>query len=825
MLRSYFIIAIRQLTKSRIFSAINVLGLAVALTAFMFIMQYAAFESSFDKHYTNADRIYRVALRQTDIGTVKQESAHSYPGIYDFAIEHLPEVEVATRFAKIPANTGFLFGYQDKIYNETGGFINADSNFFKVFPELLLRGDPKTVLKTPHGIVIAESIARKVFGNVDPIGQQFDSVSERGSEAPVITGVMKDMPANSHFHAKFVARIEDNWREVVDAKWLPSTVFNYLLLKNGASPNVVSSEINDMLESIAANVPDVKGAAVHLQPLTSIHLESHFSDEFEANGSIMLIYLLLGVGVVIMSMSWINYINIETARFLRRAREVGVRRVIGSGKSDLVLQFLVEFLCINCFATAVAGSLIYMFSGVFTDVTGVPFDLVSLLHWDKMWLALLFLLVGTVATGIGPCVYIIRLKPALALKGSFNPANGRGLLRRPLLVIQFSASMFLFASLLVINAQLDYMRVSNRKVDVDRVIAIKNPIAYAAQEVVDKYNNYSRLRNALDQLPAVERVETSSAIPGTEIGFTYVNLIKRTTNDAFDPTRYKVMFVGENFLPLYGINLLAGRNFEIEGGGSWKEPWERDDWYKIIINEKASRILGFKSPQEAVNQVVKFQVFDEFQDHEIIGVVEDYHHEALNRETHPMILKSNFNSYQQVYYSIRFQTGANPHQAISDIETSWRGIFPEHPFEYFFLDDYYDQQFKNERKISAVFSFFAAIAVFIGCLGVLGMALFESRARIKEVSIRKVLGASLASLLGLLSREQMKCLVISSALVLPVIWYAAESWLSTYPYRVDISVIVLFVPVLIVIGAVSLVSSLQALKAVNVNPVEHLKNE
>lgn len=679
-------------------------------------------------------------------------------------------------------------------------------------------------MQNQQGIVIAESVARKVFGDTDPIGQQFDPVNERGS-VMVVTGILKDMPANIHFHAKFITRIENTWPEIIENKWLPALVFNYILLDDNTPPADVASKVNAMLKRVAADVPDIRGANINLQPLTSIHLQSHYEDEFEANGNIMLVVLLLGIGAIIMIMSWINYINIETARFLRRAREVGVRRVIGSARRDLALQFLVEFFCITMIAVVVGCAMIALSSSAFLSITAIPVDLYAVMNWEFAWVACVFYVIGTFFTGIYPAMYIIRLKPAHALKGSFNPSKRRGFVRKPLLVIQFSASMILIALLLVINGQLDFMRIANKKIDVDRVIAVNNPVAYAEQEVVDKYSNYTRLRDKLTQQPAIDRVETSSAIPGTEIGFTYVNLIKRTVNDPFDPTRYKVMFVGENFLSIYGIRLLAGRNFEMEQDGTWKDPWQRRDWSKIVINEKAAKQLGFKSPQDAVNQVVKFQVFDEFEDHEIIGVMEDYHHEAVRKATNPMVLKPNFNSYQQVYYSIRLRAGVNPQEVLSDIERSWRQVFPEYPFEYFFVDNYYDQQFKSEQLFSAVFSFFAGIAIFIGCLGVLGMALFESSSRIKEISIRKVLGASAGSLLALLSRDQLKCLIISCAVALPLTWYAADSWLATYPTQVGLSLSVIVVPVMIIAFTVTIISCLQALRAAAINPVEHLKNE
>jgi putative ABC transport system permease protein len=825
MVRSYFLLAFRLMLKHKAFSLINISGIAVAMASFLFIILYVAFETGFDRFHTNHDRIYRVALEQYENNALKNSSAKNFPGVYRYLNENIPEVETATRFMKIPANTGFLFGRNEKIYNESGGYINADTNFFKVFPSLLLRGNVNTALKNPNSIVISESIAKKVFGDEDPLGQRLDPIEERSGKALVVTGILRDIPPNAHFHANFVSKLEDVWPEVLEDDWIPSLIFNYALLKEEVEPSSVAIKLDAMLKKASDQVPAIKGSKTILQPITSIHLQSRFDDEFEANGSETLVYLLLGIAILILLMSWINYINIESARFMKRAREVGVRRIIGSAKSDLGFQFIAEFLCITAVAMILAGILVISGLTTFFNITNTAIDFDALYSSDIVKFGIFFIIAGTIITGLYPSLQIIRLKPANALKGSFNGSKRNGLVRKPLVIIQFSISIILIACLLVVKSQLNFMQTTNRKIDIDKVVAIKNPTAYSNSEVIDKYNHFKRISDKLTGNTSVDMVGTSSAIPGTEIGFTYVDLIKRNLNDPYDPTRYKTMFVGENFLQVYGISLLAGRNFQLDQGGDYIDPWERKDWLKIIINEKAAKILGFKSPGEAVNQIVKFKAFDEFEDHEIIGVIEDYHHEAASKDIHPIILKSNFNSYQQVYYSVRLNSGTNPRLAIDELNAAWKEVFPEYPFEYFFLDEYYDQQFKSERKLEGVFSFFGSVAIFIACLGVVGMSLFESNSRIREISIRKVLGASPTSLLALLTRDQARCILLSCAIAFPATWYAAGEWLSSYPLKVELSLMFVIIPAVGVTGMVVSLSLVQALKAVNANPVEHLKNE
>ncbi|MCD9019655.1 ABC transporter permease [Parachryseolinea silvisoli] len=824
LLKNHFRLAGRHLMKNKGFSLINILGLAVAITSFFFIVVYASFEMSYDDLHANKDRIYRIALNGQEVGSDAGSSVKSYPGIYNF-LQELSDVETATRFVKIPANTGFLFGHDSKMFNESGGHINADSNFFKVFPTLLVKGNAATALKNANSIVISESVARKVFGNTDVLGQRLDRVEENGDAPLIVTGVMRDIPKNAHFHARFVSKLEDVWPEVLEDDWLSSLIFNYALLKEHTDPGAVKSRLNQMLAQKSKGIPKIKGTSVFLQPLKDIHLQSNIKDEYEANGSATLVYLLIAIGVVIIIMGWINYINVETARFLRRAKEVGVRRIIGSSKVDLGLQFLVEFGCANLLALAIAGMLAMTLAPYFENVSGIPVEL-AYRNTPELWLiAFLFFAAGSIITGIYPGLYLLKLNAAHALKGTFSPQKSRGFIRKPLLVVQFSVSIILIAFLLVINGQLKYMQLTNKGVDVGSVVAVRNPVAYSNQEVIEKYNNYKLLRDKLLQRASVEMVSTSSAIPGTEIGFTYVDLIKRSLNDPYDPTRYKTMFIGENFIPLYKIKLLAGRNFEAEEINEWREPWERKDWLKIILNESAMKALGFKSPEDAVNKTVKFQAFDDFEDHEIIGVMEDYHHEAVKNVIYPMILKLNYNSYQQVYYSIRFNPGSRPQQTLSEIEQAWKEVFPGQPFEYFFMDEYYDLQFKSERQFSQVFSAFSGIAVFIACLGILGMALFETNARLKEISIRKVLGASVAHLLALLLNDQARCIIISCLVAIPVVWYGADRWLSSYPAHTQLSPWIFAIPLLVVVSAVAVLSGMQIMNVVTRNPVDHLKSE
>lgn len=821
---NYFKIAYRHLMHSKIFTLINVLGLTVSITAFFLIIQYVSFETSYDRFYANSERTYRVALERYNNGVIR--SSANFAGLRKLLNEHFPEVDAATGYYKTPANTGVFFKYKGRIYNELGGELNADSSFFRVFPDLLIKGKAATALLEVHSMVLTQSMAQKIFGDDEPIGQVLQMPGDGDRETDVVvTGIVKDFPDNSHVHANFIVPLKYDWSHRTE--WSQDFLHTYISLKAGINPQQFTDRLNQLYRTLEPLNPEVRGAKNFLQPITSIHLTSQMPDEIEVNGSQDLVYIAVAIGLIILIIAWINYVNLETARFAARAREVSVRRIIGSGKLDLALQFLVEYFCMLFVSIGLAAVLTSFLLPQFGYLTGIP---ITSWQWPEpfVWLiALAVVFAGSILVGIYPALFLFRLNPVAALKGNFGGAIRARTIRRFLIVIQFSASMILIACVLVVSSQLDYMRTADKKFDVNHVVTLRNPTAYSNEEVVQKHAAYRTLENELMGNASVHMVASSSAIPGTEIGFTYVNLLKRNIHDPYDPTPYKTLFIDYNYIPFYGLKLLAGENFNPPGSGQeWINPWEDESWLTLILNRSAAHALGFNTPEEAVGQIVEFKNFeDHFQKHKIIGVVEDYHHEAVKRGIFPMILSPNYGSFQQVYYSIRLHQAGNPEQAVDDIRKSWRGVFPDKPFEYSFLDDYYDQQFKSELHSKRIFSIFAGIAVCIGCLGILGMTLFETNARLKEISIRKVLGASSSSLFALLSRDSLRLILLSSAIAMPLIYLIAQEWLSTYPMRIEISWLFFVLPMLIIFLVVGGTGSAQSIHAVHTNPVDHLKNE
>jgi putative ABC transport system permease protein len=826
MLKTHLKVAIRHLTRSKVFTLINMVGLAIGISAFLLIAQYIGFQLSFDQFHTNRDYIYRVGLKRYENGELVETSAKTFPGIRALLKQNFPEVQSVTGFYKIPANTGFLFRHRGKIYNETGGWLSADSAFFSVFPSLLVQGHATTAMKEPNSIVISEGVAKKIFGDKDPVGQVLDRIDDHSEGGQyTIRGVLKDIPGNAHFHATVIEQINDTRPEASTDLWGEGRLMTYVTFSRQIQQEVVEQKLNRLLDRLEKQNKLVKDTEIYLQPMTDIHLSSQCKDELEANGNKGLLYLLGSVGFIILLIAWINYINLETSRFVSRTKEFSVRRVIGSGKLNLTVQYLIEYICLTLGALILSVVIIVVAAPYYTDLTGVSLQHISL-DQPLVWMtsAILFLL-GSISAGIYPAFFLLKFDPVMALKGSVSKYRSGNKVRHTLVVFQFTASIILVAFVITVQQQLDFMKLINKGIELETVVAIRNPTAYSNQELTTKYGEFETLQNKLLQYPAIQSLASSSAVPGSEIGFNYINLIKRNIGDPYDPAVYKTLFVSADFINTYNIDMVAGNTFEVPPNFNGTAPWETANWSSVILNERAIRQLGFKSATDALNQEIYFEAFDEPLKCRIIGVIKDYHHEAAKKEVYPTILFHNYSTFQQVYFSVRLKEGSRPQESLSQIETTWKELFPDRPFDYFFLDEYYDRQFRSEVYFQKIFALFAGIAIIVACLGIIGMTLFEMNSRLKEISIRKVLGASVWGVTVLLSKTNVKLIVIASLLATPLIYISAKEWLSNYPERIPLTAWLFLLPVIIILIMVLTVSGFQTLKTASANPVDHLRGE
>lgn len=806
-------LAFRYITRNKIATSINVIGLAVALSAAFLMLQYLDFELSYDTYLPEHNEVYRITTTQSANGAVTRNMAATYYGVADWTSENFREVEAATRFYFWPAAAGLLLENEGKLYSERR-YLFADDGFFQVFPSLLISGDAKTCLSAPNNVILSERLAMKMFGTTDVIGKTVAN-PERRNKLAVITGIMHHTPANSQFDADAVYRYE--WIPEEKDRWI-ATSWTYVRLQPGTSAPDLQQKINNAITPVLAE--QRMSAKFSLQPLSSIHLESNLEEEIKAPGNILYIYVVIGALALIMLVAWINYVNLETARFIRRLKEVGIRRIIGSSKGDLFRKFFTEYLVVTVMAVVLAVIVTSLAFPYFGFVTGLPIATPEF-QTPSLWItAVGVFMLTTIAAGAYPFLVVLKINPIASLKGKINESFQGVVMRKSLLTFQFVASLTLMALVVVASLQLDFMRRVNTNFDGSSVVTVFNPSNYTWLEDSLRQEKNDVFRNRLLQIPAVNNLTTSSAILGEPIGFTYVDLAKRSLSDRDRQVPYKVMYVDYDFFKVFGLELVAGRNYSPEFS----------DKFCLVITESAARELGFSSPAEILNQEIYFQEDDEMEDWawhkwKVIGVVKDYRHESAKTRINPGIFRLHRNQGQMIYYSIKLEAGSDATQAMPAIEQLWKETWPGKPFDYFFMDQHYDQQYKSEIHFSRVFMLFSGVAVFIACLGVMGMSLFEANARMKEISIRKVLGAQVLSIVTLLTKESFRLLIFSFLIALPLVYFLSSQWLSNYPERIGFSAWFIAAPLITMCGLVSSVSLTQVIKAARRNPVDSLKQE
>jgi putative ABC transport system permease protein len=786
--------AFRYLWRNKIATAINISGLAVAMSTAFLMLQYLDFELSYDTYLTGGAQVYRVATE-----TPARATAETYYGIADWISETFPEVKASTRCYRWPANTGVVIEVDGNLYHERN-YLYADKGFFKVFPSLLIAGDPRTALEEPNTVVISERLAIKAFGTRDVIGKTIVN-PERKNKFEKITGVMRNIPANSHLEMDIVR--PNDWTPDAKDTW-KATFWTYILVAEGTNGDELTAKLNSALP------PVIEGpATLSLQPLASIHLTSNLETEAKASANVLYVYIVGGALMLILLVAWINYVNLETARFIKRLKEVGIRRIIGSRKRDLLARFLMEVFIVTTIAAILAVVIIALIFPLFGYITGLPLSTFSF-SVAGLWIAASVLVsLATLTAGAYPLISLVKINPIRSLKGQITSRTSFA--PRFLLSFQFITSLTLMALVVIASFQLDFMRSTITNFDTNSIVTVYNPANYTWREDSLRQENNEVFRNRLLQIPSVTRLSTSSAIPGEPIGFTYTDFAKRSRGDADRQVHYKVMYIDYDFIPLFGLEMVAGRNYS---------PEYSDEWC-IVVTENTVRELGFSSPEEAVNQKIWFNEPDDWHQWNIIGVVNDYRHESIKTPVNPGIFRLHRNKGQMVYYSIKV-SDAN---AIPAIEQLWKETWPGKPFEYFFMDQHYDQQYKSEIHFSRIFFLFSGVAVFVACLGVMGMSLFEANAKIKEIGIRKVLGAGVQNIVVLLTRSSVRTLLFSLIMATPLVYLLANRWLTSYPEQIDLSIWFVVMPFLFMLFLVIATSASQILKAALRNPADSLKHE
>ncbi|MGV3601416.1 MAG: ABC transporter permease [Dyadobacter fermentans] len=811
MLKNYFTIAWRNLVRNRVFSAINITGLAIGLASCMLISLYVIDELSFDRFHEKSGRIVRATFKGTMAGGIINES-HAMPPTAGALKADYPEVLEATRLRQSGKP---LVLHNNRIYNdEKLAFV--DSNFFSVFTLPFIQGNPKTALLEPNTIVLSETAARKYFGKTDVTGQII--TFKDWNKTLRVTGVMKDIPSNSHFRFDLLGSMA-TLDEARSTSWLTSEFFTYLVLPEGYDykkleaklPATVDKYISPQLkQSMGVTMAEFRkqgnNLELRLQPLTDIHLHSDFQYDLDVNGDITYVYIFGAVAVMMLLIACINFMNLSTAGSSRRAREVGVRKVMGSEKSELVRQFLIESILLTSIAMVLAILFAVIGLPVFNELSGKNLSL----QWDAVPglipATLGFgLLVGILA-GSYPAFFLSSFKPIAVLKGGAAAirlsSSGRSInLRSGLVVFQFAMSIVLIVGTTVVFQQLQFIRNKKLGYNKDQVIVVP---------VWSLGKNVEAFREALTKDSRVERVSLSGYVPaGPSDNNNFTVNPDGKTDRMVKTLRYDVDY---DYIPTLGMTIARGRNFSREYG---------TDSAGIIINETAVKTFGW-TPENAMNRLITRNDNDGKKTaFRVIGIVKDFHFRSMHEQIGPLVMTLS-SGWGWMMVKTRSRD-VSP--LLAAMKSNWNGFQSDMPFSYTFLDERFNETYKAEQKTGQILATFAGLTIFVACLGLFGLATFTAEQRTKEIGVRKVLGASVAGIIALLSRDFLKLVIIALLIATPAAWWLMDRWLQEFAYKVDVSWwIFALAGVLAVVVALCTISY-QSVKAALMNPVQSLRSE
>ena len=816
MISNYLKIAVRNLVKRKGYSLLNVGGLTIGMTCCMLIFHHVSYEKSYDSFPPLAKDIVRLRLDSYQKGKLAWQSATIYPAIAPTIKKDFPEV---LDFCRLHDAEMLLSNESNDVrFNETKGYY-ADPSFVKMFNVQLLRGNPATALDAPDKMIISESMSKKYFGNAEALGKSL-TVRDPGSlQTYQVTGVFKDYPKNSHLIVDYLVsystlgkllRLDGDTSNATETSWGWYDFYSYLQLKPGTDHKKLESKLPAFCDRYIHSQQWYKTnnnrAALHLLPLTDIHLYSNYNQEAEVNGNGQAVSFLFLVAVFIIGIAWINYINLATARSVERAREVGVRKVLGAIRSSLIRQFLVESFLLNVIALLLAMLAFYLLWPTFDRFVGRDSTTDFALTKDYWLLFIALFAGGTILSGLYPSIVLSSFQPITVIKGVFKNTSGGMSLRKGLIVAQFITSVVLIAGTIIVYQQVNYMRRQQLGVNINQTLVLQG--AGSLQDSLYQ-NVYQPFKNELLQQGNVKNVSASTSVMGNEIYWTS-SVARLDKPNETSVTLYH-LGIDYDFLPAYDLTLLAGRNFSSQS---------KTDEKAAIINEKAAELLGYKDASEVVSQKSRLRRGRDTLS--IVGVVSNYHHQGLQKAIDPMILLLRPNT--RSYYSIKMGS-SDVQKTITSVQKVWRKYFPADPLNYFFLDETFNQQYKSDALFGKVFAVFAFLAILIACFGLLGLSAYNVLQRAKEIGIRKVLGASVQNILLLLSRDFLKLILVALVLAVPVGWFIMHEWLQDFAYRIDIAWWVFAVAGIISLCIALLVISLQAVKAAVENPVKSLRAE
>ena len=803
----YIKIALRYLLKNKLYSFINITGLAVGIASFVLIMLYVNYENSYDK-FEGSDQVYRTYMDYLEGDTFVPGDAMTYNATGPTLKREYPEVLDYVRFFYLEKVT---FSIGDKILEQPVGSM-ADESFFNIFNYTLLGGDKTMALTEPNSIVLTETLKNKLFGNENPSKKTLKMIWDGASVNLRVTGVMQDIPKNSHFKNNFLVSYstENTWEIFTERhktyNWNMNNFYTYLKIDKGANIASLRQKIID------DDIEDDKEERHNIEALHDIHLLSDKPYEVAQNGSATRVKFLTAIAFIILILSWLNYVNLSTTKSMERAKEIGIRKVSGAQKSQLIFQSLIESIVLNVLAILIAFGVAIIVLPVYNSITDgdINLDLINTLQLAPV---IGTVLLGMILAGLYPAILLSSYSPAKALKGKVR-ASANGLnLRKGLIVIQFLATIILIIGTIIVNKQINFLQKQPSGVDLNQIVSIQGSVVTSKKDSLLQ-NDFNLLESELSKLSFVKKATNTKTFPGGSFdqlsSSTGIVLPDGTENDQ---TLHYGYYTQPDYFELLGIDFVAGGTFI-------NNPRKTSN--NVVVNEAFLKAMNIGSPDNIVQKTLKFWGNEWL----VTGVIKDYHHFGLKKSVLPMIVRhgqSDDNILLKLNESA--STSAGFKSAIAQIESTWKKIFPYSTFNYTFLDSKFEAQYADDKKFSTAFSIFTVLAIIIACLGLFGLTSYTCIQRKKEIGIRKVNGASIIKILTLLNIDFVKWVGISFVIAVPAAWYFMNSWLQNFSIKTNINWWVFVLAGIATLFITLLTVSWQSFTAANGNPVEALKDE
>ncbi|GAB3943984.1 ABC transporter permease [Spirosoma harenae] len=812
MLKNYLKIALRNLAKHKVNTVINVAGLAIGMACCLLIVLYVSDELSYDQHWANGERIYRMALERKYPGR-STKYAIIPPSYAQSVKKEIPEIEQTTRVFTFGNNQPTLIKLDGRTLEEKG-FLAVDSTFFQVFQTPFLQGTPDKVLSRPNTVVLTESTAKRLFGSANPIGKMIEIVQGPKLE---ITGICADPTHNAHFSFNFLSSTR-GFQNDERPNHISFAAHTYLLLRPNTRPESVEAKLPAVVEKYAAGevqrnfgvsyreyIKAGNGYYYFLQPLPAIHLDSHLESEYQPNGSRSLVSIFSIIAAFVLLIACINFMNLATARSSERAREVGIRKSLGSTKQQLAAQFLTESVLLSLLSLVIAGLLVASLLTPFNTLAGKSLTISSLVRWETLPL----LVGGAIAVGMlagsYPAGVLSAFEPIKVLKGKFSSTRQGHLLRNGLVVFQFAISVLLIVSTIVVFRQLSFIQQKELGFTKESVVNVKSAFFLA--------NNTEAFKQEVAKLTGVASVGGTSSAPGEE-GFFGISFRKNGENETVTG---KGCVVDEQYLQTMQMSMLAGRPFSRQF----------DDSLSVILNEEAAKQVGLTNPVgKQITSPDNFVTRDGPPvTYTVVGIVRNFHFGSLHQRISPLFILNN-RLFRRADNQLAIRVRAeDPGAIVSQVERIWKRYLPDQPFHYSYLATDWSDLYQSEQVAQRIFGLFAMLAIFIACMGLLGLAMYVIRLRTKEIGVRKVLGASIPGLIALLSKDFLKLVLIAIVIASPIAWYIMDRWLQDFAYKITIEWWMFALAGLLAIVIALVTVSFQSIKAALMNPVKSLRSE